>query len=394
MPISKEHLLQYAVTKAKGNSPATADLWGGGTAPTLGAGTVFRFDEFTPSSTPEFYEDQSQTGDMSKRASVVSAVLPSLSATSKIYPNCIGSLLFAAFGYSDLGGPRTAGSLKQHIFELRMRGKDQEAYTSAESTLATGNAGLSPAYNAADRVNACLVGLMRTEAYDEKYINWAINDFTISGSSKEPLKIQISGPVERVTQDTNRTESANITDTCDGKVLYTRHCTAKFGQYVAPVGNADAVLSTVDIFDFSIKTTMGMADSNITTGTSNSGLSRSEPVASGDLSVEIDLTVNKHQDASYKQLEQAGTICSLLISATNGTEKLALCVPECQIISAVPEFSDGSRWKLKLKATKPASTDPFPATRSPVSTPTALVHAPLFYAVLNTSATTNYMRAS
>lgn len=394
MASSKEYLLLRGIAKAKGNSPATADLWGGGTAPTVGAGSILRFDEYTPSSTPEFYEDGSNTGQMAARKAEVVAVLPSLSAKIKMYPNSIGNLLFACFGYEDLSGPKAAGSAKQHIFEIRSRGKDQEAYTSAEATLATANASLSPAYNAADRVNACLIGLERTEVYDEKMINWAISEFTIHGSSKEPIMLELSGPVERTTQDTNRTESANLTDTSDGKVLFTRHCSAKFGPYVAPVGNADAVLPSVDLFDFSIKTAFEMADSNVTTGTSNSGLSRAEPVCTGGVKVEIELTINKHDSLTPKQLEQAGTICSLLITANNGSEKLSLCVPEMQVKSATPEYSDGSRWKIKAEAVLPTSTDPFPATRTPASTPTALMHNPIWYAVLNNSSTTNYMRAS
>jgi hypothetical protein len=392
MPMTKDYLLKFGAIKATGNSPAAGALYGGATNPTLGANNQRRYDEVDISDTPETYEDMSKTGDLGTREHEIAAIPVSYTLKTKVYPETTGLELFGCFGYADLGGPRLLGGKRKHIFELRTAGKDQTAYRSDEAALATANASLSPAYNANDRINPYLHVLRQLGDYDETAINSAVKEFTISGEPKSAIMLEMSGPCERVVRDTNKTQGNALTEPTaqDGVYFMTRHCRAFFGQYVAPIGSADAVLNEVDLISFSIKTAFGMAEDIFTT---RSALNRSEPVSTDKLDVDIDLTINRHEGVDYKLLEQAGTITSLKITATRGTDIMHLLIPEAQIMNAKEEIGDGSRWTLQLKARRPKNADPFIASRGGASA-VALIHRPPFYVVLDNDQTTNYMRVS
>lgn len=392
MPMTKDYQLKYGLIKARGNTPATADLYNGTNNPTLGANNLRRWDECDISDTPETYEDMSKTGDMGVREHEISAVPVSWTGKTKIYPEVTGLELVMCFGYADLGGARLISSKRRHLFELRTAGKDQTAYQANEAALATANASLSPAYNANDRINVYGHLLRQLGDYDETAINTAVKEFTISGEPKSALILDMSGTAERVVRSTGKTQGNALTDPAaqDGIYFMTRHCRAFFGQYAAPTPPADTVLPEVDLIQFSIKSSFGMAEDIFTT---RSALSRSEPVSTDKLDVDIDLTINRHEGIDYKNLEQAGTLMSLRITATRGTDVLNLLIPECQIMNAKEEIGDGSRWTLQLKARRPKNTDPFVGTRGGASA-IALVHAPPFYAVLDNDQNLNYMRVS
>lgn len=390
MATSKDYLLKFGVIKAKGNAPATGDLYNGATNPTLGAGHLRRWDEADISDTPEVYEDASKTGTMAVRESEVTAVPVTWSAKTKIYTEVNGAELIGCFGYADLGGPRTASSKRLHILELRTLGKDQTPYTGAEAALATANAGLSPAYNANDRVNTYLHILRQLADYDETAINCKVKEFTLSAEPKMPLMLEMSGSAERVLRDTNKTQGNALTEPAaqDGQYFLTRQFRAYFGQYVAPIASADAVLPEVDLISFSVKVAFGDADDIFTT---RSGINRAEPQSTDKLDVDIELTINRHEDINYKLWEQAGTLLSLKLDGTRGTDRIILCLPECQIVNAKEEIGDGSRWTLQLKARRPKNADPFVASRGG-ATAVALVHNPPFYIALTNDQTANYMR--
>lgn len=392
MPMTKDYQLKYGLIKARGNTPATADLYNGTNNPTLGANNLRRWDECDISDTPETYEDMSKTGLMGVREHEISAVPVSWTGKTKIYAETTGLELVTCFGYADLGGSRLVGGKRQHLFELRTAGKDQTAYRSDEAALATANASLSPAYNANDRVNVYGHLLRQLGDYDETAINTAVKEFTISGEPKSALMLDMSGTAERVVRDVNKTQGNALTTPAaeDGLYFMTRHCKAFFGAYVAPIGAADSVIPEIDLIQFSIKSSFGMAEDIFTT---RSALNRSEPVSTDKLDVDIDLTINRHEGIDYKNLEQAGTLMTLRITATRGTDVLHLLIPECQILNAKEEIGDGSRWTLQLKARQPKNSDPFNATRGGASA-IALIHRPPFYAILVNDQNTNYMRVS
>ena len=390
MATTKDYLLKFGALKAKGNAPASGDLYGGATNPTLGANMLRRWDEMDISDTPEVFEDASKTGTMAVRESEVVAVPVSWSVKTKIYTEINGPELIGCMGYADLGGPRSVSSKRLHILELRTLGKDQTPYTSAEAALATANVTLSPAYNANDRINVYLHLLRQLGDYDETAINCKVKEFTFSAEPKSALMLEMSGSAERVLRDTNRTQGNALTELAaqDGQYFLTRQFKAYLGQYTAPIGSADAVLPEVDVIQFSIKTAWGDADDIFTT---KSGINRAEPQSTDKLDVDIELTINRHEDINYKLWEQAGTLLSLKLEGTRGTDKIIFCIPEAQILNAKEEIGDGSRWTLQLKARRPKNADPFIASRGGASA-VALLHNGPFYIALTNDQTTNYLR--
>lgn len=390
MATTKDYLLKFGVLKAKGNAPASGDLYGGATNPTLGANMLRRWDEVDISDTPEVYEDASKTGTMATRESEVVAVPVSWSVKTKLYSEVNGAELIGCMGYADLGGPRLIAGKQVHILELRTIGKDQTPYRADEAALATANGTLSPAYNANDRVNTYLHILRQLGDYDETAINCKVKEFTLSAEQKGALMLDMSGSAERVVRDTNKTQGNALTEPAaqDGQYFLTRQFKAYLGQYVAPIGTADAVLPEVDVIQFSVKVAWGDADDIFTT---KSGINRAEPQSTDKLDVDIELTINRHEDINYKLWEQAGTLLSLKLEGTRGTDKFFICVPEAQILNAKEEIGDGSRWTLQLKARRPKNTDPFVATRGGTSA-VALIHNGPMYLSLRNEITTNFMR--
>lgn len=387
---TKDYGLLYAARNQQCIQPAAADLYGGGNVETLGAGHLMRLDEANITDVPEQFEDISSSGNVAMHGQEVSAVPVSWDAKTKLYANGLESLLLACFGYEDLEGPINYSTTEySHLFEISSCGMDQREYSSDEQTRAAAHLpAYSPAYAAGDKINSYIV-LGKEQGPSELIMaNGAVTEFTISAEQKGPIMLEMSGTGETLTRDAAKTTSPNWSkDAAQFNNWFAlRHCVAKFG----PLGG----LNQVCIFGFEIKVTHGRADDLFPTCTTNSGLSRGEPVSTGSLEVEVSFQINKHDTDVYKTAEQAGTIYGLSITATRGVNVLSLLFPHLSIVSAEPEITDGSRINVTAKAFIPTGADPFATERTLSGTAHTLVQNMPFYMVLSNQRSDNSLRIS
>ena len=384
---SKDFDKKYAVKNAVGLTPSAGELYGGATYPTLGANDLIRLDEADIIDNPEQFDDVSSTGNMIKRGTEVSAVLPTFSLKSKFYSLGIEPILIAAMGYEDLDGPLNYSTTEySHLFDIDPEGKDQRAYDTTEAADATANVALSPAYNAGDRLNRYFTLGIEKGPYDEQLHNCAISEFTISAESKGPVMLEASGTGEIVVRNTSKTTVDSWTELSGAfdQWFALRHCSATFGPLASEIA--------VSIFSYSIKTTYGMAEDLVTSGTSNSGLSRAEPVSTGEIECEVTFQINKHDTINYKTYEQAGTVCSLTLDHTRGTDRLILLFPHLVIQSATEEISDGSKINVVAKGYLPTGVDPYTTERSLSGTEHTKAKTTPFYFILSNQRSDNGLR--
>jgi hypothetical protein len=369
---------------------ASGELYGAGTLQTTGANNLVRLNSLTISDTPEFYIDESKNGTLYDNSQEVVAVLPTFELEADFWNRGIENLLLAAFGYEDLSGPINYGTTEySHLFTLDPDGKDQRLYTTAEAALASANVSFDPAYAEGDYVNRYLGQVAVEEGpADVKAYNCGVSSFNITSTSKEPVKITLSGTAEQVARDTTKAESAAWTAATGnfGNMFFLRHCTAKFGALGA--------LATVSIFSFDIAVTHGQADDLVPTGGSNSGKSRSEPVSTGKTEITVTFQINKHDTIGYKTAEQAGTVYAMSLDFTRTTDRMILLLPHLQIESAEPEIEDGSKINIVAKAYLPTGADPFATERSISGTAHDLLYTTPLYMVLSNRTSTNSMRVN
>lgn len=388
MAQTKDFALRYALKKAVGNTPTSAELYGGGTYPTLGAGTQTRWQELQITDTPEKYEDSSSTGSQWSKQKEVSNVPVTWTGKTEVFVNNSLTEIVASLGFEDLSGPINFDTTKySHLIQLQPNGKDQRLYTSAEAADATANLNLSPAYNATDQINTYMRLGVEMGPYDEFCENANVSEFTFSCESKNPLMLEMNGQGEEVTRDTNKTSSATWTDrvSCDEKRFFMRHASCEFGPLGAPIA--------VPIFNFEASVSLGVADDLFPTGTSNSGLSRAEPVSTGKQAVSVNFQINKHDTINYKNYEQADTICQLKVSFARGDYQMDFLFPSLNVISAEPEVGDGSKINIQAEGYIPCSADPFTAERSVSGTEQTLTYDKTpFYIMLVNENSENGMR--
>ena len=366
---SKDFALRYAIKKGVGNTPADADLYGGGTVPVTGANSQTNWEEAPIVDTPEKYEDISSTGNQWMRPKEVTAVPVTWNGKTSTYVNNTLTEMVCSLGYEDLSGPINFDTTKySHLISLMPDGKDQRLYTAEEAALATANGALSPAYDPTDQINTYFKLGVEMGPDDLFSNNSNVQEFTISCESKNPQMLEMSGLGEFTVRDTAKTESANWTDRvgCDEAKFFMRHASCFFGPLGTPI--------EVPIFNYTITGTLGMADDLFPTGTSNAGLSRAEPVSTGNQTVQVEFQINKHDTIDYKNYEQTDTECQLKIDLTRGNFQMIHLFPSLNIISAEPEISDGSKINITAEGQIPCNPDPFLAERSISGTEQALLY--------------------
>ena len=388
MATSKDYNLRYALEMSGQIQAGSADLYGGSSYPVTGAGDQVRLETAEIDDVPEQYIDESTNGSMYDNNEEVVAVLPKFSLTSKFWGMGINKLLLACFGYEDLSAPDVYDTTKYaHLYSLDADGQDQRVYTAAEIVLASANADFSPAYATGDYINRDFSLAIEQGPGDVKAHNCRVKEFSIKANSKEPVMIEASGNGEIIVRDTGKSESANWTQAAsafDG-AFFLRHCTAKFG--------ALGGLAAVSLFNFEVKISHGQADEQITTGTSNSGKSRSEPPSTGKTAVEVSFQVNKHDANTSKTLEQAGTVCAMSLDFTRGTDRMIILLPHLQVDEAKEEITDGSLINMKCKGFLPTGTDPFTTERSISGSAQTLLYTTPVYLVLGNKDDANALRA-
>lgn len=366
-----------------GLTPTTAEKWGGGTFPTVD--TIYKTSSITPPvEAPEYYDNDESTGDVSKSRDFLVAKPNEGTSTTYVYPESVGTFLYSGLGGVDYSGPHDSGSLKWHMFELDGTGFDQCEYTSVESALATANVGLSPAYNVGDIKNRDLTRLIEMGPADYKQANCRINSFTISGTAKEPLKIEFGYLSEEVVKDESKTDSGSWTFTqSDFNNPIELRQTSAFEVQGTSVG----------IFDFSYALTKEMDGDRFPTGTDNEGLNRAEPFTTGGATVELSFTVEKHDALTWENYRDNDTLVNIKHEFTQGsTGFFGVYFPEVQIKNVEVDPSGGSRVAVTAMAHHCTGVDPFSTERTHDGGTVARVYNTPMYCILKNSKNVNYGR--
>jgi len=360
MKQSKDFSQEFALVKAVGNSATPADLYGGATIPTIGVGSKVRWEELEITDTPEKYKDVGSTGNQFTKNDIVSAVPVSFSGKTDVFVDHTLTEIGCSFGFEELSGPVPFGvGLNSHLISLDPQGKDQRLYTPKEAQDATANANFSPAYNSGDFKNTFLRILNSLGPDDESAENCSIASFKLMCESKSPLKLEMSGSAELLIRDETKQASQNLTDRidCDEGRFFMRHCTAVVGE----VGGAEEQLS---ILSFEVGVEMGQAEDLFTSGTSNGGLSRDQPVSTGEQVISGSMVINKHDTIKWNEYAENDTKLYLKYDFAIGLKRFILCLPLINIKEAPFELGDGSKINVSFEAHIPCDPDPFLIERS------------------------------
>ena len=357
---SKDFSQEFGLVKAKGNNPVSADLYGGANSPVIAAGSKVRWEEMELTETPEKYKDVGSTGNQFTKNDTVSAVPVSFSGKTDVFLDHTLTEIGCSFGFEELAGPVGFGAgLHSHLISLDPQGKDQRLYTAAEAVDAAANTSFSPAYNALDQRNVFLRLFDSLGPVDESAENCSIASFKLSCESKNPLKLEISGSAERIIRDEAKSQSPNMTDRidCEEGRLFMRHCSA----FVGVVGQAAEQMS---IMSFEVGCEMGQAEDLFVSGTSNGGLSRGEPVSTGEQIISGSVVVNKHDTIKWHEFAENDTKLFMKFDFSIGLKRFILCLPLINIKEAPYELGDGSKINISFEAHIPCDADPFTTERS------------------------------
>lgn len=360
MSQSKDFSQEFGLIKEVGNTPTAADLYGGANSPTMGAGNRTHWEELEITDIPEKYKDIGSTGNQFTKNDEVVAVPVSWSGKGDVYVDNTLTEIGCALGFEELSGPVNYDTTKySHLLSLLPLGKDQRLYTATEAADATANASFSPAYDSGDYINVFMRLMKAWGPADLSAENCAASAFKLMCEAKSVLKFEMSGSGERTIRDTSKTQSANFTDRvgCDEGRFAMRHCTASVGV----VGGSATDLS---IFGFEINVEMGQAEDLFPSGTQNSGLSRSEPVSTGETLVTGSMTINKHDTIQWDQYKEADTKLFLKFDFAAGDRRFIICLPLINVKEAPVELGDGSKINVSFEAHIPCDADPFTAERS------------------------------
>lgn len=348
-----EYALTMGLKHSKGILPAAGtDDWGGTANPSFAAGDKFLFDELEIKDTPEFIEDDSNTGTQLARGQDIGIIKCDVSAKGKVFTNGFAHLISSVLGWEDLEGPKAVSSNYSHLICFSSLGKDYRAYTTAEIT--KGGVGFA----AGDRLNT-MVHLCREEGPGDVIAkNVQITDWAFSVSQKDALTLEFSGVGEKVVRDSAKTASKVYTLPTNGflKFFTLRDVSS---SSVGPVGS----LSEVRITDFSIKGKFGVAADIQSTKT---GTGREYPYSDGKSSIDVEFTVFLHDNETWKGYEQNQTAIAMKMAFTKGSEQLMFLIPNMRVVSAVVDTGNAGSVKVSARVFDlPATfTDPFTAERS------------------------------
>ena len=378
---SKDFSQEFGLVKSKGNQAVQADLYGGANVPTIGAGGRVRWEEMELTDTPEKYKDVGSTGNQFTKNDIVSAVPVSWSGKTDVFVDNTLTEIGCSFGFEELSGPVGFGAgLHSHLISLDPQGKDQRLYTAQEASDATANGNFSPAYDPSDVRNVYLKLLQGLGPADESGVNCSVSSFKLSCESKNPLKLEMSGSTERKIYDETKSESENLTDRigCEEGRFFMRHCTAEVGE----IGGAKEALS---IFSFEVGAELSQAEDLFTSGTSNDGLSRDEPVSSGEQTISGSMVINKHDTIKWDEYKELDTKLHLKFDFAVGQKRFILCLPLINVKEAPFELGDGSKINVSFEAHIPCDPDPFQTERSVSGTEQTLTYAqsPLYLIWVN-----------
>lgn len=378
---SKDFSQEFGLVKEVGNQATPADLYGGGNSPTLGAGSRVRWEEMEITDTPEKYKDVGSTGNQFTKNDVVSAVPVSWSGKTDVFVDHTLTEIGCSFGFEELSGPVAFGTgLHSHLISLDPQGKDQRLYTPEEASDASANVNFSPAYDPTDQKNMYMRLMKALGPSDDSVENASVSSFKIMAEAKTPIKLEMSGTGERVIRDETKAQSANFTDRvgCEEGRFFMRHCTAQVGE----IGGAVQDLS---IFSFEVAVEQAQAEDLFPTGTSNDGLSRDEPVSTGEQTITGSMVINKHDTIQWDQYKELDTKLHLKFDFAVGQRRFIVCLPLINVKEAPYELGDGSKINVSFEAHIPCDPDPFTTERSISGTEQSLTYpeTPLYLIWVN-----------
>jgi hypothetical protein len=218
---------------------------------------------------------------------------------------------------------------------------------------------------------------------DSKQVNCRINNFTLSGTQKEPLKIQAGFVSELVDKDETKADSSawSLTDSDFVNPLQLRN-----------TGAFEVQGTEVGIFDFSYATEWDIDPDRYPTGTSNSGLARAEPFTNS-VKVNLNFTVEKHDSLVWENYRDGATTVKIKHELAMGsTGFLGLYFPEVQIKTVEIDPQGGSRVAITAEAHHVTGADPFSSERTHDGGTVSRLYDTPFYAILKNGKTINYGR--
>lgn len=362
-----------------------ADLYGGVNDVTLGAGNLKGFSEagqLNFSDGTNVSVDDAVNGTQDPNGQEITGTMPTYDGTHSIYESGTTDLTVHAMGWEDLAGPKEEDSKYVHLIPFNNLGKDQRAYTTAESAL------VSSGYLATDRINLAMHFARLTGVSEEHLKNGYCNSFEFSSSAGNPLQLKLSGVGESLTRDTGKSTYANWTKQANSFSKRFMHYEGAF-----TLGTLGGSLTSRGILEFTVSANQGMATDNQPTGTSNGGLNRAEPLSTGMSEVNVTFRIYKHETDDYKTWEAGQTVLSAKMAYTRGGNYCNFFFPELQVVSAEPDFGNGGSVLVTCKAKLPTGTDPFSTDRTVDSVLWALPFRSAFYMMIKDNVNTNWMRA-
>jgi hypothetical protein len=382
MARTKDYASIVAAKFEKQKLTTAADLYGGANSVAVGADNMILVKSCVINDGVEKVSDEAINGTQARNGEETVAMLPTVEIEAEVYDAGTLPLIVAGMGWEALDGPKTSGSLKAHLIPFNIYGQDQRDFTSAEQTLIGGT------WAASDKVNLGLHVAMDTGPSTKHAKNCYFDAMEISSQAMGILSLKLTGTAETNTLDGTHATVSTWTKKSTSFVSRWKHyqSTATFGA----IGGGQ---TTVQILDFSVKATRGMAKGNVPTGTGNSGKAQAEPLSTGLSEVTVDFTIYKDDTDQWRTWQVGDTLLQLKNEYVSGLKKLGFYFPQLQISALDPKAENGSSVTVSCKAFLPVGTDPF-ATERTFGTPWALPFATPFYMISVDTDTVGYMRQS
>lgn len=385
-PSTKNYALRCATKMQKQLNTVAADLYGGANDVTLGTGNKKRMDLDAVSivDATEKVVDTAVNGTQSQNYQETVARLPTFEIAGSMHTQGDVDLIVSSAGWEALDGPKAHDTGKYtHLILLDNRGREQRAYTAAESALITAG------YDADDRINTYFHLAVDKGPSTEHAKNCVVKGFELGSQQKQPLKFKATGTAESLTRDASHTNVSSWTEASGAFLAHFMHYNAVFS-----LGTVGGSLTATQILEFNLKVNHGLAEGNIPTGTSVGGLAQAEPLSDGFTEVTVDFRVYKHDTDAYKGYETGDTFLSAKMVYTKGDKVFGIYLPNLQVVNAQDETGDGGSVMVSCRAFLPTAADPFTADRTISATEWVLPFTTPVYFIAKDSDQTNYMRVS
>jgi hypothetical protein len=382
MARTKDFTEIVAVKFEKQKLTTAADLYGGANAVAVGADNQILYKTCVILDGVEKVVDEAINGTQANNSEETVALLPTVEIEADLYDAGNLPLIVAGMGWEALDGPKTSGALKAHLIPFNVLGQDQRDFTTAEQTLIGGT------WGATDKVNLGLHVAQDSGPSTKHAKNAYFDSMEISSQAMGMLGIKLSGTAEVNTLDATHATVSSWTKKATSFISRWKHyqSTATFGA----IGGSQTV---VQILDFSIKATRGMAKDNVPTGTGNGGKARAEPLATGRSEVTLDFTIHKDDTDQWRTWQIGDTLLQFKNEFVSGLKKLGFYFPQIQITALDAKADNGSSVTVSCRAFLPVGVDPF-ATERTFGTPWALPFVTPFYIISVDTDTIGYMRQS